>query len=62
MNLTRTAPIGLGFDPRRAMPRSMPAVRPLQSAAARPGWIERLAAWGDHQPMHHRMGSWERLR
>lgn len=22
------------------------------------GWIDRLAAWAERQPQHHRMGSW----
>lgn len=26
------------------------------------GWLERLAAWADRQPVHHRMGSLDALR
>jgi len=25
-------------------------------------WMERLAIWAERQPMHHRMGSYQRLR
>lgn len=25
-------------------------------------WLERLAAWAERQPVHHRLGSYQRLR
>lgn len=37
-------------------------------ALARPGhraaasWLDRLAAWAERQPVHHRLGSYQRLR
>ena len=27
-----------------------------------PGWLERLAIWSERQPMHHRLGSYNRYR
>ncbi len=35
----------------RAPPRPVPS-------SARPGWMARLAAWSERQPMHHRLGSY----
>jgi hypothetical protein len=26
------------------------------------GWMERLAAWAERQPNHHRLGSWTLMR
>ncbi|WP_372660065.1 hypothetical protein [Hydrogenophaga sp.] len=28
--------------------------------AQQPGWLDRLAAWSDRTPTHHRMGSYNR--
>lgn len=33
----------------------------LQGARPRITLMERLAAWADRQPQHHRMGSWTAL-
>jgi hypothetical protein len=54
---TRTAHFGIVFDSPRAAQRSP---RPSPAAALRPapGLLERLAAWSERQPMHHRLGSW----
>jgi hypothetical protein len=43
--------------------RAVPWV-PMPSAigAAPAGWLERLALWAERQPMHHRLGSYTRLR
>ncbi len=62
---TRTAHFGSSFHAPHAALRPFrrapePAQAPVQ-AATHPGWVERLAAWADRQPMHHRMGSWTRL-
>ncbi|MDX5368574.1 MAG: hypothetical protein LPJ94_03860 [Thauera sp.] len=33
--------------------------RPAPRSATSPvSWMERLAAWADRQPQHHRLGSW----
>lgn len=56
---SHTAPHGLILPVPRAA-RRVAAVR--QAPAARPAsWIERLAAWAERQPVHHRVGSWERF-
>jgi hypothetical protein len=37
--------------------------RPTAPAtAARTDWMERLAAWAERQPNHHRLGSWLLMR
>jgi hypothetical protein len=30
----------------------------LRSATSPVSWMERLAAWADRRPQHHRLGSW----
>ena len=59
--ITRTIPpIVLGLGTRA--PRRPSTGAPLASAsAATADWMERLATWAKRQPVHHRMGSWERL-
>ena len=33
--------------------------KPASRSATSPmSWMERLAAWADRQPQHHRLGSW----
>lgn len=33
--------------------------RPASRSATSPmSWMERLAAWADRQPQHHRLGNW----
>ena len=40
-----------------------PVARPGAGAAPHMGWLDRLAAWSErHPPVHHRMGSYTRLR
>lgn len=34
----------------------------LADGAVSPDWLDRLAVWAERQPMHHRMGSYLRLR
>lgn len=59
---SHTAPHGLILPVPRAARRPV-AVRQAPAPAARPAsWIERLAAWAERQPVHHRVGSWERFR
>jgi len=59
---TRLAHFGFGFNTPRASSHAL--LRPAQtmsSAAAfpaEPGLLERLAAWYERQPPHHRLGSW----
>jgi|GEM_PF-2186196 hypothetical protein len=43
------------LERRPAASRERPASLPVP---ARPGLLERLARWADHQPTHHRLGSW----
>lgn len=36
-----------------------PVLSPSRVAVpAMPSWLERLAAWAERQPQHHRLGSW----
>jgi hypothetical protein len=44
--------------PRRAT--HQPVARPRQALPL--GWLERLALWAERQPMHHRLGSYNRYR
>jgi len=56
---THTAPHGLSFPIPRSAQRPATLVRAPASTAVRASWLERLAAWAERQPAHHRMGSWE---
>lgn len=61
MNL-HFAPHGLNFHlPRFASRPAMP-VRVASTTAPLAGWMARLAAWAERQPLHHHAGSWERFR
>lgn len=40
----------------RTLQPRRPTTTPVD--AIRRGWIERLAAWADRQPRHHRLGTW----
>ena len=59
---------GLSFDTLRAalhLPQlqlPLPAMQRRAEFFARPGLMERLAAWAERQPEHHRMGSYTRSR
>jgi hypothetical protein len=57
----RTAPHALALGVPRVAPRQASSIRPSTALALVNGWIERLAAWSDRQPMHHHLGSWTRL-
>ena len=63
---THIAHRGFGFDAMRAMLQPQPQRAPLAAATAnassQAGWIDRLAIWAERQPMHHRLGSYTRLR
>lgn len=58
---THTAPHRFSFD----LPR--PALRPINLervpalSVALASTLERLAAWAERQPLHHHMGSFERI-
>ena len=45
------------------LPQRRPTVAPVRFAGSptKPTWLERLAAWAERQPMHHRMGSYTEL-
>lgn len=53
---SHTAPHGINLH----IPRS--ARRPATRTRIPASWMERLAAWAERQPQHHRVGSWERFR
>lgn len=57
----RTAVHGPRLDIARFAPRRAWLVQVPPGAQARAGWMDRLAAWAERQPVHHRVGSWERL-
>jgi hypothetical protein len=63
---THTANHGFHFKTLRAGLWVMhrPTTQDLRCAetAARADWIERLAAWAERQPNHHRLGSWMLMR
>lgn len=63
---TNTVPHGLSLPIPHPVPRSAqrPETLPRVSAASVPGanWMERLAAWAERQPVHHRIGSYQRFR
>ncbi len=64
---THTVHHGFSFSPLRAalhlphFPLTRAAHLPAQPGPS-PGWLEQLASWAERQPMHHRMGSYTRLR
>lgn len=33
---------------------------PSTADVAKPGWMDRLASWAERQPVHHRLGSYQR--
>jgi hypothetical protein len=59
---THIANLTLRFQmspPRTVLVQRPQAVsRVPQTTAATPGWLDRLAAWSERQPMHHHLGSW----
>ena len=58
---TRTADRGLHFNtPRAALDLQQRRASP--APATRTDWMERLAAWAERQPNHHRLGSWMLMR
>jgi hypothetical protein len=48
--------LALPLTARRTLQPRRPIATPAD--APRRGWIERLAAWADRQPSHHRLGRW----
>lgn len=63
---THTAAHGLNLTIAHPVPRTP---RRAEAAARVPAtslpgasWMERLAAWAEKQPMHHRIGSYQRFR
>lgn len=59
---SHTAPHGFGLRIPRAARRPTTQTRVPARTAAPASWMERLAAWAERQPVHHRVGSWERFR
>jgi hypothetical protein len=63
---THTADHGFHFKTLRAAfgvaQRPATQGRPRAETAARTDWMERLAAWAERQPNHHRLGSWMLMR
>lgn len=52
---TLRAGLGVVHNPASQDPR-------CAETAARADWMERLAAWAERQPNHHRLGSWMLMR
>ncbi len=46
----------------RTARRAEAAARIPVTVSPRASWMERLAAWSEKQPMHHRIGSYQRFR
>ena len=46
----------------RTARRAEAAARIPVTVSPRASWMERLAAWAEKQPMHHRIGSYQRFR
>lgn len=59
---TRFAHFGFAFNSPRASSSALLRTVSLAPSAtaipAVPGLLERLAAWYERQPRHHRLGSW----
>lgn len=58
---THTSPHGLSFPLPRIAPQPAQQARSATSTAPRASMMERLAAWAERQPVHHRMGSYQRF-
>lgn len=62
MNIPFT-PHGLNVHLPRFASRPATPVRGATTATTPlAGWLTRLAAWAERQPLHHHAGSWERFR
>lgn len=63
---THTASFGSGVQALRTafhLPLRATARPPVAPPQVLPlGWLERLALWAERQPMHHRLGSFNRYR
>ena len=61
---TLTHPQGLRVATGQATPRQnlQARINAAGSHVSRDGWLDRLAAWADRQPAHHRMGCWVGFR
>ncbi len=60
---TLTHSRALQIAPVNSKPRQVsPARGNTSCAVARAGWLDRLGAWSDRQPAHHRMGCWVGFR
>lgn len=53
----------LRITPAIRKPRRASQARVIASGTvSRDGWLDRLGAWADRQPVHHRMGCWVGFR
>lgn len=59
---THTAPHRFSFDRPSSALRPIILERVPALGAALANSLERLAAWAERPPLHHRMGSFERFR
>lgn len=59
---SHTIPHGLKLHLHFPHTAHRPATRIPARSVAQASWLERLAAWAERQPAHHRVGSWERFR
>lgn len=57
----QTAPHGLSLHIPRTARRAEAAARIPVTVSPRASWMERLAAWAEKQPVHHRIGSYQRF-
>lgn len=60
MTTTHTAVQGISFPRPQATRRPAVSTRAAARIASPARWMERLAAWAERQPLHHRMGSYQR--
>lgn len=59
---TSTVPHGLSLHIPRSAQRPETLPRVSATSVPRASWMERLAAWAERQPVHHRIGSYQRFR
>ena len=63
---TRTADHGFAFKSLRTgygvVRHTATQDRARTEPACLAGWMERLAAWAERRPNHHRLGSWMQMR
>lgn len=51
-----------GVAPSTCRPRPAPPAAGTDDREATAGWLDRLAAWAEAAPQHHRLGRWTQTR